>query len=92
MAGIHNDDSTHRLVSGEAPRVGLRVLNNDLRWGTIVTVSTTGKCGFYCEAWHDVRVDGESRNSGFNCDRLTTWDMITGKPDPHPERGHTATA
>lgn len=91
MAGIHNDTTMHRLVSGEAPRVGLRVLNNDLQWGTIVKVATDAGCGYYCNAWHDVDVDGGGR-SGFNCERLTTRDMITGKKDPHPERGYLPTA
>jgi hypothetical protein len=88
MAGIHNDHTVHRLVSGEAPRVGLRVINNDLKWGTIIKVATDGGCGFYCNAWHDVLVD-EDRRSGFNCDRLSTRDMISQSKDPHPERGFT---
>ena len=92
MAGIHNDDSVHRLVSGEAPRVGLRVINNDLQWGTITKVATDEGCGYYCKAWHEVLVDGKEagRPSIFNCDRLATRDMISGKRDPHPERGYTS--
>ncbi len=91
MAGIHNDHTVHRLVSGETPREGLRVMNNDLKWGTIVTVATDAGCGYYCNAWHEVRVDGdEGRTSIFNCDRLTTTDVITRKRDPHPERGFGA--
>jgi hypothetical protein len=87
MAGIHNDDTVHRLVSGEAPRAGLRVMNNDMKWGTIVKVATDAGCGYYCNAWHEVIVDGHTRSDIFNCDRLTTRNMISHKPDPHPERG-----
>jgi hypothetical protein len=89
VAGIHNDHSVHLLVSGEAPRVGLRVMDNDLKWGTIVKVATDAGCGWYCNAWHDVLVDndGAGERSGFNCERLTTRDVISGKKDPHPERG-----
>jgi hypothetical protein len=93
MAGIHSDHTVHRVVSGETPRVGLRVMNNDLKWGTIVKVSTAEGCGYYCNAWHEVSVDGDgdgiSRTSIFNCDRLTTRDMISHTKDPHPERGYT---
>lgn len=92
MAGIHNDDSVHRLVSGETPRVGLRVMNNDLQWGTLVTVATDKGCGYYCNAWHEVLVDNDhngGRTNIFNCDRLSTRDMISHTKDPHPERGYT---
>jgi hypothetical protein len=87
VAGIHSDHTVHRLVSGEAPRVGLRVMNNDLKWGTIVKVATDQGCGFYCNAWHEVLVD-DDRKSIFNCDRLSTKDLISNTKDPHPERGY----
>jgi hypothetical protein len=68
MAGTYSGPG-HRIVSGEVPVVGMRVLNNDLEWCTITEVADPEghlTCGYYCEAWH--RTDkGLS-----NCDRLTT--------------------
>lgn len=80
MAGIHADrgDTTHRLVSGEKPEVGLRVFTNNLDRGVIVEVSDEGLCGYYCQAWHTVRLDTSFRGEPvggttlMNCDRLTT--------------------
>jgi hypothetical protein len=68
MAGIHADrgDKSHRLISGEVPTVGMRVINNNLDECTITKVSTEGDCGWYCEAWH------ETDKGIFNCERLTT--------------------
>jgi hypothetical protein len=78
MAGIHADHSVHRIVSGEAPAVGLEVFTNNLDQGRIEQVSVKGECGYYCEAWHTIRLhtsyDGKPLNSTtiMNCDRLTT--------------------
>lgn len=74
MAGDYTGPG-HKIVSGEVPEVGLRVLNNDLKWGTIVEVADPEghvTCGFYCNAWHTVKVDGSGHTQSFNCDRLTT--------------------
>lgn len=71
--------TTHRIVSGEEPSVGLRVFTNDWVWGTIIKVGDSSKmgperdhCGTYCEAWHEVRLDGRDGVKIYNCDRLTT--------------------
>ena len=75
MAGNHADTSVHRIVSGEAPTVGLAVIDNNLDRGVIAKVDTTGKCGYYCEAWHTVeyRTDDDATFTRImNCDRLTT--------------------
>lgn len=77
MAG---DDTRpgHHLVSGEEPSVGLEVITNNLDRGRIVRVAEGSKCGWYCEAWHDVELHTSYRGeplSGvtqMNCDRLTT--------------------
>jgi hypothetical protein len=84
MSGIHADrgDTSHRLATGEPPVVGMRVINNDLRWGTIVQVETEGECGWYCPAWHRVLVDGDAGTKDFNCERLATH--YAGHADPHP--------
>jgi hypothetical protein len=74
MAGDYTGPG-HRLVSGETPTVGLRVLTNDLKWGTITEVKDPDgevTCGWYCVAWHTV-IDEDGKPLGiFNCDRLTT--------------------
>jgi hypothetical protein len=74
MANILN----HKIVSGEAPTVGLRVFTNDWEWGTIEKVGsslaydgTPKVCGTYCQSWHEVRLDS-GRYTSYNCDRLTT--------------------
>jgi hypothetical protein len=80
MAGIHADrgDKSHRIVSGQRPELGLHVFTNNLDKGVIETVATNGECGYYCDAWHTVRLyesyDGKPMNSTtiMNCDRLTT--------------------
>lgn len=64
--------ASHRLVSGAAPQVGLRVFTTDWVWGTITRVAEGSACGTYCEAWHEVVLDGQSRSKIYNCDRLTT--------------------
>lgn len=78
MAGIHSDHTVHRVVSGETPVVGLRVLTNDLKWGTISKVDDEPKwdgspklCGYYCESWHRIELEGGGWTS-MNCDRLST--------------------
>lgn len=84
----------HRIVSGETPEVGLRVLTNDYKWGSIVQLghglynSLTGQydgpetvpCGWYCEAWHHIHLDGtpDGTSTIYNCDRLTTQQPRTG--------------
>lgn len=73
MAGIHSDHSVHRIVSGEAPAVGLEVIDNNLDRGVIVEVSTKEGCGWYCNAWHRVKYSDGSTTI-MNCDRLTTKD------------------
>lgn len=86
VSGIHEErgDKSHRLVSGERPEIGMRVINNDLRWGTIVKLADVDSetCGWYCTSWHRVQVDGSAGTSDFNCERLTTF--FAGHPDPHP--------
>lgn len=83
MAGIHADrgDTKHRIVSGEVPTVGLRVLTNNLDWGTITKVDERNMdepCGWYCPAWHTVTLDTSYKGEPItgteimNCDRLTT--------------------
>lgn len=68
----------HRLVSGEEPVVGLAVITNNLDHGVIESVAEGSTCGWYCEAWHTVRLTRSWRGeplSGvtqMNCDRLTT--------------------
>jgi hypothetical protein len=69
MAGDHM--TTHRIVSGETPTVGLRVLDYDRKWGHITRVAEADTCGAYCRAWHQVTRDDGSTMI-FNCDRLTT--------------------
>lgn len=64
--------TVHRLVSGEKPVVGLRVFTNDWVWGTITKVAEGSVCGTYCEAWHEVALDGRDGTKIYNCDRLTT--------------------
>jgi hypothetical protein len=61
----------HTLTSGEAPAVGLRVIDYDQDHGTIIRVSDTGHCGVYCQAWHTVAKDSGGTMI-FNCSRLTT--------------------
>ena len=77
MAGIHADrgDHSHRIISGETPVIGLRVLDNDIRWGVIETLGDMSKdCGWYCDAWATTRRDDGS--TGFvNCERMTTRDF-----------------
>lgn len=63
--------AAHRITSGEAPALGLRVFTNDWEWGTVTAVREGGKCGTYCEAWHTVRLDSGVTKI-YNCDRLTT--------------------
>jgi hypothetical protein len=83
MAGIHADrgDTSHRLVSGERPVVGLEVITNNLDRGTIVEVEDFGgeqDCGWYCPAWHTVQLHTDYKGkpmtgkTTMNCDRLTT--------------------
>ena len=74
MAGNHSDTSVHRIVSGEAPEVGLAVIDNNLDRGVIVKVETSLPCGYYCDAWHTVAYekDGKTFTRIMNCDRLTT--------------------
>lgn len=68
----HNEGKImHKIVSGEAPTVGLRVFTNDWTWGTITMVRNDEGCGTYCNAWHEVRLDSGSSKI-YNCDRLTT--------------------
>lgn len=71
MAGQHHDHTVHRITSGETPEVGLRVLTNNLDWGTITEVSTTEGCGWYCNAWHRVTLD-IGGTTIMNCERLAT--------------------
>lgn len=61
----------HRIVSGETPKVGMRVFTNDWEWGTITEVADGDTCGTYCEAWHTVKLDS-GKEKIYNCDRLTT--------------------
>jgi hypothetical protein len=73
MAGDYSGPG-HKIVSGEEPVVGLRVITNELQEGTITTLAPnleTAKCGWYCEAWHTVTYD-DGRTITMNCDRLTT--------------------
>jgi len=73
MAGEYSGPG-HKIVSGETPTVGLRVLTNEYKWGTIVEVADPeGQkvCGWYCEAWHKIEYDDGGRQT-MNCDRLTT--------------------
>lgn len=83
MAGIQADrgDTTHRIVSGEIPVVGLEVYTNNLDQGRIIEVADPEghqPCGYYCNAWHYVELhtsfDGKpiSGKTIMNCDRLTT--------------------
>jgi len=77
MAGIQADrgDTSHRIVSGEVPVVGLRVMTNEYRWATIVALAPEREmeqpCGWYCPAWHEVEYE-DGRLIRMNCDRLTT--------------------
>ena len=74
MAGDYSGPG-HKIVSGEEPAVGLRVVTNDYRWGTIVEVAENANeavCGWYCEAWHTIKYDTDHRTITMNCDRLTT--------------------
>jgi hypothetical protein len=73
MAGNYKGPG-HKIVSGETPEVGLRVMSNEYKWGTITKVDDPEghkTCGWYCEAWHEVRYD-DGGGGSFNCDRLTT--------------------
>lgn len=77
MAGIHADrgDTSHRIVSGETPEVGLRVLTNELKWGKITKLDERHldePCGWYCPAWHEVTYEETGHTISMNCDRLTT--------------------
>ena len=71
MSGYHADrgDTSHRIVSGQPPVVGLRVIDYDRDPGVIVEVSTKGDCGWYCNAWHTVAKDKGGRTI-MNCERL----------------------
>jgi len=71
MAGLHADHTVHRIVSGEAPTVGLEVIDNNLDRCTIVKVATDEGCGWYCNAWHTVAYPNGGTGI-MNCDRLTT--------------------
>lgn len=77
MAGTFSGPG-HRVVSGERPVVGLTVFTNEYKEGTITKVSDEGKCGYYCEAWHEVTypatAESPERKITMNCDRLTTRD------------------
>jgi len=66
---------THLIHSGEAPAVGLRVIDYDRDQGTIVKVSDRGPCGPHCNAWHTVRKDNGA-TALFNCTRLTTVGVV----------------
>lgn len=77
MAGTHADRgiTSHKIISGETPVIGLRVWDYDLKSGTITKLdshnSTENNCGWYCEAWVTVtRDDGSARS--MNCERMTT--------------------
>lgn len=78
MAGNHADHTTHRLVSGELPTVGLEVYTNNLDRGTITKVATDPGCGSYCNAWHTITLHTSYKGlpmtgtTDMNCDRLTT--------------------
>lgn len=61
----------HKIVSGETPEVGLRVLTNEYKWGTIVKVAESDTCGIYCTAWHRIEYE-DGGGQIMNCDRLTT--------------------
>lgn len=69
MSGKHPDHTVHRIVSGQAPVVGLRVLDYDRDPGVIIEVSTREGCGWYCNAWHTVRKD-RGGTTIMNCERL----------------------
>jgi hypothetical protein len=80
MAGDYKGPG-HKIVSGETPVVGLRVLTNNLDWGTIVKVADPDghvTCGWYCEAWHEIQLDTSYKGDPIkgrtimNCDRLST--------------------
>lgn len=69
----------HRIVSGEAPTVGLEVYTNEYRRGVITQVADPiglVTCGWYCEAWHEVTYPATesepARKIKMNCDRLST--------------------
>lgn len=66
-----NTMTTHRIISGETPTEGLRVLDYDYNWGTITKVADSTECGPYCTAWHTVTTDAGNQKE-FNCSRLTT--------------------
>lgn len=80
MSGIHADrgDTSHRVVSGEKPEVGLVVYTNNFDKGVIVEVEDKGECGYYCDSWHTVRLTQSytgkpmTGQTIMNCDRLTT--------------------
>jgi hypothetical protein len=83
MAGNHADrgDTSHRIVSGEVPVVGLEVITNNLDRGRIIATDErrmSEDCGWYCPAWHTVELhtsyDGKPLKGTtiMNCDRLTT--------------------
>jgi hypothetical protein len=74
MAGVQADrgDTSHRLVSGEKPEVGLKVWTNEYKQGEITKLGIeSGDCGWYCPQWHEVTYPDGSQKI-FNCDRLTT--------------------
>lgn len=84
MSGRHSDHTVHRLVSGEIPVVGMRVIDNDLSHGVIVEVATDAGCGWYCNAWHKVQLDTDYKGNPIkgtnysNCERLAT--SFEGEP------------
>ena len=69
---------THRLASGEIPKVGMRVFTNNLDRGVISIVATDEGCGPYCNAWHVVTLDTDYKGNPkggteiMNCSRLAT--------------------
>lgn len=77
MAGIHADrgDTSHRIVSGEVPVVGLKVFTNEYKEGVIVALAPeherASACGWYCPAWHTIEYP-DGKTISMNCDRLST--------------------
>lgn len=76
MAGIQADrgDTSHRIVSGEVPVVGLEVFTNEYKPGVISKIAEHGMdepCGWYCPAWHEVTY-ADGRTISMNCDRMST--------------------
>lgn len=79
-------DESYRTANGVVISPGLRVITNDLIWGTVEAAQFTDggpldPGGEYFDGWFYVMYD-DGRRGRFNGERMSTRDTISGSTDP----------